>query len=839
MSGGLPRFAGVAIFTLALGVLVLEVALTRVFSVMTYHHFTYVIIALALLGFGAAGTWLTVSPRFRGPGVDTIRLADAAWGFGLSTALSLLAITKTRFDAVAMHTDRDLSEAFGMLMLLVFAATPFFFGGLCIGYLISKAGKDIGRIYFSDLVGAGVGSLLALVGVNYAGAPGSILLVAVLACGVAMLLGGRVNGRIRWRYPVTLVALMAMAGAAIFYEDAIPVPVPPSEGVDWRETEHRWHVVARTDVGRPLSSYANFSGALSRNWEPPKPPIEHIAITQDGRAFTGLVKLEGRQPGEIEALGQYMQGSGYVLHPGGRVLVIGPGGGVDVAIALHHGAGQVWAVDINPWTLEYVKGKYDAYAGGLYNRPNVQAINSEGRHFLTAREERFDVIQLSGVDTFTALSSGALALSENYLYTREALRDFLNHLTDDGALCFSRWLFSPPRETLRLVVTARTVLDELQVADPASHVVVLAAPAWHDRAPWAQTMIKRQPFTPEELERLRSWATERRFDILYDPAEPYAPGGSYDQIESTSKYDPAICAREFSRALRSAPEELQSYVAGYEYNIRPATDDWPFFFDYYGFKNLANPFAPSKGGFPITRLPLALMILPGVLLAILVLGGIFILMPLRGQAAALRSQPGKLPVLVYFSAVGLAFICVEIMFLQKLMVFLGGPVYSMAVTLFSILVFCGIGARLTRHFSETAPRGAGVLILIVLAAAIFGATWFLNEIVPQLMHLSHWLRCVVAVAALMPVSLLMGMPFPTGLRLTERVNEQLVPWAWSVNAIATVLGSIGAAFLALLTGYTTVLNVGIGIYLVALVALMLVPRIRIPETVSPAPVPAT
>lgn len=818
----LPRFSGFAIFLLAGSVLMLQVALTRIFSVMTYHHFTYLIIGLALLGFGAAGSVLTVHRRFAEPRVQPGLLADCAWLFGVLTMICFLTITKTRFNIMAIHEHRDLSQLFGLLMLLTLTVVPLFFGGLCIGYLISKSGDHINRLYFSDLVGAGFGSLGALFAINHLGATGTTFLVAFLACVVAMLVAGRQWSR--WRYPLTALIAFGLGVAGYFDKNVVPVPFPESKLLNYHGTEYRWHVVARVDVLDPSKGYPSFGGSLSRAWDENKPPMELRGIYQDGAAFTGIVKLADSSPEEEVILGHYMQGCPYVIRPNAKVLAIGPGGGVDVAIALHHGAEHVTGVDLNPWTIDYVKNKFNDFAGGLYNRPDVDIVCAEGRHYMTATDRMFDVIQLSGVDTFTALDLGAYALSENYVYTREAMSDYFNRLTDDGIVSFSRWLFTPPRETLRLAMTARQALEERGAERPERNIMVIAAPAWEGRSPWAETLIKLKPFSEEEVATLRQWCKRLRFDMIYDPLVPYEEGGDYDRLEGTSKYGPVHCAKEFSAALRVPADELARHVDDYTYNIKPCTDDNPFFFNFYRLKNLKDPFSATLGGDPVTRLPLGLLVLLACAAQIMVIGGVLILWPMRSQVAGIRGQRGALSVLIYFTCLGFGFIMIEIMLLQKLMVFLGGPIYSMAVTLFSLLVFCGLGSFIAKAFTKRRPKLGGVFILLLLCGTAYGMTWFFDEIIPTLMGLSHLKRCLVAIGAMLPLGLLLGMPFPTGVRLAERYNVRFVPWGWCVNGCATVLGSVGCILMAMLTGFTVVIYAAIGVYGVALLALLVSPR---------------
>ena len=808
-------------FLLAMSVLVLEVALTRIFSVLTFYHFTYLIIALALLGFGAAGTVLTVNRRFAGSAVQPGVLADTAWLYSMVVMAGFLAIARTSFDAELIHSHRDFSQLVGLLMLLIFAAAPFFFGGLCIGYLVSKSGEQINRVYFFDLIGAGCGSLGALLAINHLGAVSTVFAVASLAAIVAALIA-MASGRFRWRYLITLIVAGALTVLTNHNDRLIPLQFPPSKHVDAFRTQHRWHVVARVDVDQPELGYPTFGGSLSRVWDESRPPLSHRMIYQDGLAPTGIVDLHDAEPRDLDILGHYMQGVAHVLRPRADVLVIGPGGGIDVAIALHHGSSNITAVDINPRTIEFVQNTFDDFAGHVYNRPEVDVINAEGRHYLTRTGDTFDVIQLSGVDTFTALAAGAYALSENYLYTVEAIDDFLAHLNPDGVVSFSRWLFTPPRETLRLAITARRTLEARGVEDPSRHIMVIAAPAWGDLAPWAETLIKPAPFTLEEVTRLRQWCKQLRFDVIYDPLQPYETGGQFDSMKGNRHYDPVVNAQIFSEALRTPAHQLDAYIGAYAYNVVPTTDDSPFFFNFYRMRSLLRPFEKSVGGYSVTRLPLGLMILLASMAQIIVLGGLLILWPMRRQASAIRGR-GAISVMMYFAAIGLAFIAIEIMFLQKLMVFLGGPVYSMSVTLFSLLVFCGIGAYMAKRFTGRDPRHGGAVILLALIAVVLATIWALNDVLPSLMHLSHEMRCVAAILALLPVGLLMGMPFPTGIRVAERLNPAFVPWAWCTNACATVLGSIAAILAAMFVGFTIVVILGAATYGVALLAIRLAP----------------
>jgi len=791
-----PKAALISLFLLSLSVLLMEVCLTRIFSVISWHHFAYLIISLALLGFGAAGSYLTVARRFADPEVRPSRLSHFAWLFSLTAAGAVILVTKIRFypeDIVLYH---DYSNVISLLLFYVIVGIPFFFAGVCVGRIVALAGDRINRFYFADLLGAGLGALLALAVLNEIGAIAGLFLAATLAALAACILGaGGIRWR-RWAYGLTLIGasgLTALGATTNF----LPLYFPPSK--DLFRGEHniaysKWHVVGKIDITRPMEGYWSFGGALSQRFTDPPPKVR--GIFQDGAAPTGIMLLN-EDAENTKILGYYLQGVAYTVQPATTSLIIGVGGGIDALIALHYGTERIVGVDLNPVIVRAVEERYRDECPALWKGNRFEMVVAEGRHYLTRSAAKFDVIQLSGVDTFTALSTGAYALSENFLYTREAMRDYWDHLTPDGILSFSRWLFDPPRETLRLVTTQLATLEAGGVAEPWRHFVVLTGAAYKERSPWAETLLKRSPFTEQQVAGLTKWAEERGFEVLYDPYTP-----------RQNKFD------EFIRSSAAARATL---IANYPFNVQPTTDDDPFFFQFYRWKSLfelasgKGGLAGSKGGYGITRVPLSFIILAFSLLQMFVLSLILIIAPLA-MRARLRSQGrGRFGVFLYFAALGLGFMFIEIALLQRFSVFVGGPVYSMSITLASILVFSGIGAYIARALRRRPGRGV-VVVILVLAAMIAAEIAFLNLGLPKLLGLSLPMRWLVTALAILPLAVLMGMPFPTGLRMLERMDESMRPWAWGVNAFATVIGSMLCVLVSIHAGFTTALVIGMGIY---------------------------
>lgn len=787
-----------ALFLLAMSVLLMEVCLTRVFSVLSWHHFAYLIISLALLGFGAAGSYLTAADRLGKPPPPLSELGRYAWRYAIAVMVAMVLVSKLRFYPEDIQQG-DYSNLLSLLLIDVIVAIPFFFAGICIGRLVALAGDAVNSFYFVDLVGAGLGALAALAVLNTLGAVAGVFAAAALGALAACCLGAEGCRARRWVYGLTLLAAIALVPLTANTR-VLPLYYPPSKEMFRKEGQVEftgWNVVGKIDILKPSPVPWSFGGWLSDRFTNASPEVR--GIFQDGCAPTGILNVRGR-PEDEPILGEYLQAAAYTVKRPDDVLVIGIGGGADGLIAMHHGAGRVVGVDINPVTVRAVSTRFRDWCPGLWAEPGRFRMEvSEGRHYLTRTGDRFDVIQLSGVDTFTALASGAYTLSENFLYTQEAQRDYWRHLKPGGILSFSRWLFSPPRETLRLVNTQLAMLEAEGVARPADHLVVVSGGTYQpDRSPWAETLLKQTPFTAEEVDRVVAWADARGFQMIYDPFHART--------------------NTFNAFIGATPQARVGLVADYPYHVGPTTDDSPFFFNFYRWGSLTHMsrdrggLTGSSGGYSITRLPLGLLILAASLVQILILSAAFILAPLAIRRGPRTAAPGRFGVFVYFAALGLGFMFVEIALLQKFTVFVGGPVYSMAITLASILVCSGIGAFLARGLAARPGRGLAV-VLVAIVAAILLESVFLNRFLPTLLGLSLHTRWLVTGLACLPVGLLLGMPFPTGLRILERLAPEARAWAWGVNAFATVLGSMLAVMLSIECGFTAALYTACAIYL--------------------------
>jgi hypothetical protein len=789
-SPGHARLA-LLIFALAMAVMMLEVTLTRIFSFITFHHMTYLVIGMAMLGFGAAGTYLTVRPVSDDPSVADRHLAHHAALMACATVVALLLVPRIPLHAVDMHRLYAPANLLALAPIVVLSALPFFFGGVCVADLIGRGGARVHAVYFADLAGSAAGCLVSVLLVNHLGA----MATALGAAALAMLAGGVATHRRPWLYLAAAAAIAALVPVAD-NRHVFPLAVPPGKQMYGNEASIetvRWHVITRLDVGKPQVLNASFGGALSRNYQGPAPRVR--LVFQDGSNLTGII-APTPTPEATPVLGYYLQGAAYVANPHAEALVIGAGGGIDVAIALHHGARHVVAVDVNPQMIELVTGKYADFAGHLFQRPEVEPVAAEGRHFLGRDPRKYDVIQLSGVDTWAALASGAYALTENFIYTHEAFDAYLGHLTPRGIVGFSRPFFAPPLETIRLAATALEALVDLGESEPWRHLAILVGTGQRADGPWFELLVKRSPFAADEVAALAAWARPKGFEVVYDPFTVFGTG--------------------LDTLIRATPADRRAMLARHPLSLEPVSDDKPFYFQFYRWRDLGRAL---QGGRP----PIAMLILAASFVEVLLLSAVFILYPLYRRAARGRRHRRRLPVFAYFAALGAGFILVEISLLEKLTIFLGGPAYALAITLAALLFSSGLGSFLSGRLAWRPLRLIAVLTP-VLALVIVLEGLSVEVVVRHLLGLPLWGRALATVALIAPLGLLLGTPFPTGLRFLHEVEPEVKPWAWGINACATVVGTSACMLIVSAFGFRAAFFLGAAVYLLGWALLMLAGR---------------
>ena len=766
--------------------LLLELSLTRIFSVVFYYHFAFLAISIALFGLGVGGVLSYLVAATRG---------------GLFQKLGFVSLVNAGFVLAALTVvlSRGANVGTADLALIYFASSlPFLGAGIITSLVIAGSIERVERVYFFDLAGAAAGCVALVVLLDTFGGPNTVIAVSVLFAAAAAMwfnLSGRKFGRI------------ASVGVGLAFVILIIANT-------------KYHFVeVRYAKGRRISAEQFFK------WNPisriglENTPDAGESILIDADAATSIARFDFDHLSADDRQNLFYEGPGipYDLRPGARTLVIGPGGGWDVARALASGSRDVTGVEINPIIANTImRQRYPNLSNGLYLRPDVHIYVEDGRSFVRRSRDRYQVIQATLVDTWAATAAGAFALSENNLYTTDAFRDYLSHLTDDGVLAFTRWGFSPPRESLRLVSLAINALHRLGEDDPARHIIVGREDQKHiaDFGARDTVLISRKPFSEHDIAIARSAFEKSKMVAVYLPGDQAGHSNPFRDLLFSK--DPLVFERN------------------YPFDITPVSDNRPFFFYTVQPRDFQR-FLASGGRAMDAKVNKALPVLFAALLVSIAAVGIILVLPPLVLGSRLPAERDARTFLFFFMAIGTGYILIEVALIQKFVLFLGHPTYALTVVIFSMLVWSGLGSFWSRRLvGERRDRLA--LVLVLAAAIVCVLALALQPILTTAVGLPLSVRIMLTTLLIAPAGFAMGMPFPTGLRLLERRAPVSVRWAWSLNAAASVFGSVSAVVLALYLGLVQTMLIGGGLYLVALALASSAPKSPQVETASLAEV---
>jgi hypothetical protein len=877
----------IALFLISCGLLLLEISLTKIFSIVLWYHFGFLVISIALLGFATSGVWLAMNPKSLDRGGAF--LAKASVWAAVGCVLALWFVIHSNVDAFSVIADQNEAGLLGQILILLL---PFFFLGAVISATLIQHREHASIVYSANLVGSGIGCALAvfLFDSLHWSAPAAVLFSALLAAlgGVLFAMADKRPGKGGPRAAVMpgavvliLVALFQWDGlegslhlrapkskplwhvenwerthnARLLHmksgEDIVFQGEPPMLSADEGELTGIYgekrvvrvgEVERTTDGGFEISPYplVNFTEwtslsrvdafpwvageawglwGLSDQYRGPQP--RQVGITIDSWAMTNILEWKGGErgePGEPPAVLEYLPaGLVHRVKPAADILCIGAGGGMDLLTAKRFGASKITGVELNPGVAKAARDIYPEFQGHLYDpekNPEVTLHVAEGRHYLERDEHLYDIVQLSGVDTASTTQAGAFSLSENNLYTAEAFDTYLARTKPDGIVTLTRWFLPDtngfPRNTLRLFVLAWEALERAGVSDPGAHLYLVESQAF------SVVLFGKTAFTGEQIAMLDRTTLEKNFKPLYHPTlEPGAMltvDGVDRQLpyEYYNPYTATVVENQFVSFAKSAQANTKDdFFSAYPYDVTSPEDNRPFFFETSRFRDLfkREAFFNALGGITAHGILMILM----ALLSVVAL--FFVIVPLLSLRAREREE-GKAPeplgaVLFYFGSLGLGFILVEVVLSQKFILYLGNPLYSLAVVLFSVLIFSGIGSALSNKVGD-ARRALTVVIGIAIVYP-----FLLDPIFNATLGLETAGRIGVAVALLAPLGLVLGMPFPLGVRALSNASSSMVAWAWGINGYTSVLGSVLCVVLSIAVGFNMVVWFGACVYLVA------------------------
>jgi spermidine synthase len=767
--------AGIALSSFS--ALLLELALTRLFSVVLFYHFAFLAISIALLGLGAGGTfaylWKSWLARF-----ETRNLM--AW----LCAVNSIVVPATL--EIVLHVPVSLQltkhNFFHLTVLYVVSIIPFFLTGLQFSILFAREPDVISRLYGADLVGGALACLGVVPLLNLLGGPNTILFAAVVmaAAGAVWAVTARIR-KLALGISICLLLVIAInhSGRLIDIVYAKGAFRDPS----WVEFA-RWNAISRVEVDRQGAAKA-------------------VVIDADASTFIMNADISKWQGSEWQRnLMAAPPALANVLRPHGDYAIIGPGGGVDVLRAVANGSRSVTGIEINPIIANTImRGRYADYSYHLYERPDVHIHVTDGRSFIRNSQTQYDIVQMTLVDTWASTAAGAFALSENSLYTVDAFREYFEHLKPDGLIAVTRWEFKRPREALRVVSVAMQAWHELGVENAARNFIVIAQGNPNEDGIPVVVLAKKSAFTADEEAAV--WSHLRNNTNL---AVLYLPSAPQDN--------------PFSALILG--NDAYAFAKQYSYNVAPVTDDAPFFF--FNVK-LSQMFRQQGLQHGIDwKVNVGVAVLGMVLIISLVAVFTFLVIPLAARTDGAHQRTSSL---FYFIAVGLGYILVEIAFIQRFVLFLGHPTYALTVVVFLLLLSSGAGSLSSRRWLAQTQSARLPLLLIVAALLLY--VFVLPGILNWLVGLPFVIKLLVSAGLLVPLGFAMGMPFPTGLRALAslpapefpapqktRSGESAVEWAWAMNAASSVMGSVLAMVIAIQYGLNVTLACGAAAYFAAL-----------------------
>jgi hypothetical protein len=804
----------VGTFLLALVMLALEITLTRILSVTTYYHLAFLAISTAMLGMTVAATRIFLNPkRFSAERLEA-NLGRACLGFALAVPVSLVLLCLIPVELVA-----SIMSLFGLICVTAACTLPFYFAGIAITLVLTKSSLPVGFVYASDLVGAAMGCLLVLFGLEFLDAPSLILLCGGIgAVAGAVYLWNADRQGLRAMNIVAAVVLVAMTAVNAQSSRFIrPLVVKGKIQLPTEYDMERWNSFSRIVVFPEAVRGPSLWGRSPRT---PAVATPQRYMDIDGDAAT--VMRQFRTLRDLEALRYDVTNVAHAVRPHGAACIIGVGGGKDVQSAILFGHTPIVGIDVNPIFISLLKNEFRDFAQ-VANREDVKLVVDEARSYLSRSDQKFSLIQMSLIDTWAATGAGAMTLSENALYTVEGWKVFIDRLEPDGLFTVSRWYDSENLgETGRLLSLATLVLLESGVSRPADHLALVT------EGHIATLVVSKQPMSNEDIDALYTFCHNMEFHVVATPRQP----------PNNPLLASILTARSPSELYQTRPET--------PYRCDPTTDEDPHFFNLLRLRDAVNLF--GKEGLLALMLSEQNGVIRGNLVATTVLVGLIGVLTILSVLTVvvplfLRRHLGESEIpsgsaiwsgAIYFSLIGAGFMLLEVAMMQRLSVFLGHPVYGLGVVLCIIILSTGVGSFLSQSLPLT--RAPWVYLYpVAVGLLIVGERFALSALMTNLVTATMAVKIACCVAAIFPVGILLGFCFPIGMRLVRQVDPAETPWYWALNGIFGVLSSAVAVFVSIYQGISTNFYLAAGCYWLATLCVASIVRRRAPaDTVTPS-----
>lgn len=833
-------YLGIAL--VAMGVISYEIILMRLFALESYATFGYMIISIALLGFGLSGIVIT---QFQA----VFRKNIAFWLY-VSSLLTIPVIAAARYYSVKIpfvppSILQDSKQVAYIAQYYLTLFVPFFFASFYVGLALTGYAEKVNRLYAFDLAGSGIGALITLACMYYLH-PRYLLLVVL----TMIFLGNIITTGIDWSSRRTVLRSTAKLATAVVVFAGVMLYMVRHNTINLSEYKAIQYEFYAKKVSKARIVAESFSplgyiqvvesktyrSAIGLSLSAPVNPPSMYGLYVDGDNL-GPVSKKLTQA-ESRYLDYLITSVPYKLLSEPKVLVIGIGGGTTVREALHHGASKVTAVDIDPKMIDMVRHRLRDYTGGLLDDPRVRVVIGEGRSYATTSGRRFDLIMIAGQDGSGMSFAGSPSIGENYVFTVEALKGYLHALSLNGILAITLNIKDDPQSNSgRIIPSMIQAMRELygDTGDLHKRFMFLRDMSY------GTALIKRSGFDSQEIARLRTYCADRSWDLSYFPG--ITPADVQKNMESDRDY-----FHEIAQAMFFDKDHGRRFMAGYMFDLSPTRDDRPYFKASFhwtntipwikstlpknpGWRNIARNLPVSLWSYALLWITLAQAVLFGLLIVI-----IPILTHLLGRLALLAGQHrlarrlspfldptgrsnqatgGKVATIVYFCCLGFGFLIMEMLLIQKFTLFLASPLYATSLVLAGILIFSGLGSMYSQRYAESGEMGIHMAAgAIALTCGIYAIA--LDPILEMFLTLPQGAKIAISMLLLGPISFFLGLPFPMAIRALVSDRPNLIPWAWAINGATSVSAIVLATLLSIHFGFKTVFTIVALLYLLAL-----------------------
>jgi spermidine synthase len=723
--------------------------------------------------------------------------------FPITLGIGFIIYCKTPFNPFEVGIDPV--QIIYLLIYFAAMAVPFFFSAGVIGLALQK--YPIGKTYFLNLAGSGVGAIFVIV-LSYLFHPFDILLaVTILAVISSIIFSTNFSKKF-----ISIITVSGLTFIALFYlsfdifnlkqtSEYKPLSrtlLLPNSGIIMEKFSPLGLVQAVEADG------LRFSGDLSMMT--PYHIPEQKALFFDGDAMSAVIPFDGNldkhryldyTPSSIAA---------HILSTNHRdyKLIIGAGGGSSIVSGLFYGFNHIHALELNPDVISIMQNEFRKYSGDIYNNPRVTVFPKEHRGFLVSSTNRYSLIEVAMTDSFAGTASGIYALNESYLYTLESFSMLFDALDKNGILAVTRWNVTPPRDNVKMINLAVATLKNAGLETPSKHIFIIRSM----RA--SVIVLSKSPISETQIQKGRNFAKNRGFDLVYH--YDISP----DEVNRFIRIPEPVYYKATVAFLSDNPG---FFINRYLFDINVPTDNRPYFHNF--FKRATLPYLTGEQSLPFTEWGLFVLIL--FFIPTLVLSFALIILPLILSPIKTKGLP--LPTFLYFSLIGIGFFFIEMPFIQRFILFLHHPTYSLSVIISGLLIFSGIGSFLSDRVFNPKRR------IFFASLCLVGVLILYQIILPPILRTfsSHTdiVRIIITLILLFPMGFFMGFFFPQGLNAVKSTNSRAMPWAWCINGFFSVISVMLANMLAIYAGFSIVLYVAIGCYILAgVLSIRLVKAIR-------------